>query len=150
MFSLALAPEFFSSENLTMLGMTGAGIAMGGVIGGSRMWLRWQRSNARMRPVSSNTVEASQSYRRYVAAAAWSGGSRRSWNHGVRPVLADLVDATFADSYGADATAAARAHLGEDLWSLVDRHADRALNDSTSAPSRLDLARIIRKLEEAT
>jgi hypothetical protein len=93
-----------------------------------------------------NTVEASPSYRRYLAAAAWAGGAPRNWDHSVRPVLAELVELTMAARIppGADPRDAVRALLGPELWSLVDR--DRPSPDTSSA-GRDTLERILDLLE---
>jgi hypothetical protein len=94
-----------------------------------------------------NTVEASPSYRRYLAAAAWAGGSGRNWDHSVRPVLAELVELTMASRVppGADPRAAARALLGPELWALVDP--DKPGTD-TSITGRNTLTRILDRLDE--
>jgi hypothetical protein len=94
-----------------------------------------------------NTVEASPSYRRYLAVAAWADGTPRNWDHSVRPVLAELVELTMAARVppGADPRAAARALLGPELWALVDP--DRPSPD-TSSPSRDSLERVLDRLSE--
>jgi hypothetical protein len=140
---------FWASPQSTMFLMIGAAVLMAAVIGLTRYWVRRQRDRALREPADPNTVEYSQSYRRCVATAAWSGGSMRSWDHRVRPLLADLVDVTFADRHGSHALDAAREHLGDELWSLVDRNAERARDDLARAPGRRALEVIIGRLEEA-
>lgn len=97
---------------------------------------RWWRATARTPDVEPDTVQASPAYRRYLAAAAWSGGSARDWDHSVRPVLAELVD--LAD--------AAR-RLDPELWALVDPDAPRSPDRSAPGPGRDALLRILRELD---
>lgn len=99
----------------------------------------------RPRDPEPGSVEATPAYRRYLAAAAWAGGSARDWDRGVRSVLAELVELVVAERYpaGADPREAARALLGDELWALVDRDAPALAR----APDRDALPRILDRLE---
>lgn len=144
----SLSGGWLATPQGMMLTLSGALVAMVGVLGICRWWLRWQQERNRVRPVGGNTVEATQSYRRYLATAAWSGGSQRSWDHSVRPVLAQLVELAFAERYGSNVTDVARAHLGERLWRMVDRGASRTRSPAAPGPTRQDLLHILGKLDD--
>jgi hypothetical protein len=73
--------------------------------------------------VPENCLESSLTYRRMLAAAAWSKGTRQSWDRTVRPVLTDLA-----------------ASVG-----LEHCHGPGA-----SEPGRAELVRWVRAIEEAT
>lgn len=113
-------------------------------------WLKLQRLRNRPPPVDPNTIEASHSYRRYLVAAAWAGGSARDWDHSVRPVLADLVEhAMGARRFKTgDARQSAREWLGPELFALVDRGARRSEDRSAPGPGRAAMVRILERLDE--
>jgi len=113
------------------------------------LWLRWQRSRIHKAHVQPNTVEAAPAYRRYVAAAAWAGGSSRNWDYSVRPVLAELVELAIAEQHpaGGDPREIARRWLGPELWPLVDRDAPRSDDLENTGPGRDALLQILERVE---
>jgi hypothetical protein len=113
------------------------------------LWMRRQRHWPSEQDPAS--IEATSGYRRCVAAAAVASGSQQSWDHTIRPVLADLVEAVIAerDPLGPDPHHTGRYLLGEELWSLVDRTVPRSHDRSRTGPGAPALARIIELLELA-
>jgi hypothetical protein len=132
-----------------VLGLIGViGMAVIVLVAGVNGWMRWQRSRDREPPVPDDSVEATKSYRLLLAAAAWSSGSARDWDHSVRPVLADLVDLAVAERHrDRDPRAAARELLGEPLWALVDRDAERSDDRNAPGPGRDTLLTILDRVE---
>jgi hypothetical protein len=112
-------------------------------------WLRWQRLRIQRADVQPNTVEAAPAYRRYVAAAAWAGGSRRNWDYSVRPVLAELVELAIAEQHpaGGDPREITRRWMGPELWPLVDRDAPRSDDLERPGPDRDALLKILERVE---
>lgn len=95
-------------------------------------------------------VAASAPYRRYLAAAAWAGGSARDWDRGVRPVLAELAELAAAERLpgAGDTRAAAARWLGRELWPLVDREQACPGGPSAPGPGRETLTRILQRLDQ--
>lgn len=95
-------------------------------------------------------VAAAAAYRRYLAAAAWAGGSGRDWDRGVRPVLAELAEMVAAERLPGtgDTRVAAARWLGPELWPLVDRERSCPGGPSAPGPGREALARVLDRLEE--
>lgn len=91
-------------------------------------------------PIGPQRVEESTAYRRYLAAASWSGGSRRDWEFRVWPVLRSLIDTALPDSPVGE--------IGEALWNRVacDDPRDYA-NHSQRGPDPSDLATVLSRLE---
>jgi hypothetical protein len=114
------------------------------------LWLRWQRTRTRPARIMPNTVEASPTYRRYLVAAAWAGGSQRNWDHSVRPVLAELVELAVAEAkpQHGDLKAAVREQLGDRLWPLVDRDVPRSEDRVGPSAGRAALLEILDKVEK--
>lgn len=115
--SSAVSPQW----EIMMLG--GSAVALAIVIICIRLWTNWARvRRARVGAAEPNTVEASRAYRRYLVAASCAGGSAQGWDHAVRPVLTDLAQSAFGGARvcADDSFKAARLHLGEQLWALVD------------------------------
>jgi hypothetical protein len=138
--------------SVTGLALMGCGaLLVALVVAGANIWLRWQRMRASAERIDPNTIEASPMYRRYLVAAAWAGGSPRNWDHGVRPVLAELVELAMAERnpHGGDPKAATRAQLGEQLWALVDRDAPRSEDRTGAGAGRDALVEILDRVEKA-
>jgi hypothetical protein len=110
---------------------------------------RWWRATARPPDVEDDPVAASGPYRRYLAAAAWAGGSARDWDRGVRPVLAELAELAAAERLpgAGDTRVAAARWLGPDLWALVDRERSCPGGPSAPGPGRAALASILDRLD---
>lgn len=137
--------------SVTSLVVMGSGaLAVVAVVVAANLWLRWQRSRASTPRIAPNTVEASPSYRRYLVAAAWAGGSARDWDHSVRPILAELVELAMAEQLpsGGDPRAAARERLGARLWALVDRDAPRSDDRHAPGAGRDALRQILERVEK--
>ena len=137
--------------SVTGLVVMGAGaLAVVAVVVVANLWLRWQRIRASTPRIAPNTVEGTPSYRRYLVAAAWAGGSARDWDHSVRPVLSELVEMAMAEqlSSGGDPRAAARERLGAQLWALVDRDAPRSEDRHAPGAGRDALLQILERMEK--
>jgi hypothetical protein len=137
--------------SVTGLVVMGSGaLAVVAVVLAANLWLRWQRIRASTPRIAPNTVEATPSYRRYLVAAAWAGGSARNWDHSVRPVLAELVELAMAEQLpsGGDPRAAARERLGAQLWALVDRDVPRSEDRHAPGAGRDALLQILERMEK--
>ncbi|HEY1967205.1 MAG TPA: hypothetical protein VGH89_04620 [Pseudonocardia sp.] len=137
--------------SVTGLAIMGGGAgAVAIVVVAVNLWLRYQRSRTRPSKIMPNTVEASPSYRRYLVAAAWAGGSPRNWDHSVRPVLAELVELAVAEAQPqhSDLKAAVRERLGDQLWVLVDRDAPRSEDREGPSAGRAALLEILDRVEK--
>lgn len=136
-----------SVTGLVVMGLGAVLVAL--VVAGANIWLKWQRIRTQPQKIEPHTVEASTFYRRYLVAAAWAGGSMRNWDHGVRPVLSELVELAMAQRVvgSEDPRAAARERLGE-LWPLVDRDSPRSHDLSTPGAGREALLQILDRLEK--
>ncbi len=150
---MTLAADVFS-----FLGPTGPlmafgliGIVMILLVVGINAFMRWQRSRLVPVEVDATSIEAAPSYRRFLVAAAWAGGSARDWDYSVRPVLGELVELAMAEHVpGVDPRSAAREVLGEQLWGLVDRDATRSDDRSVPGPGRDTLLTILDRVEGTT
>ncbi|HEY2204928.1 MAG TPA: hypothetical protein VGH99_10710 [Pseudonocardia sp.] len=145
---LAANPLVGSPAALVVMGL--GALAVIGVVVGANIWLRWQKVRSRPVGVDPSSVEAAPSYRRYLAVAAWAGGSRRNWDHSVRPVLAEMVELAVQEHEpaGGDAREASLRLLGPELWELVDRDAPRSHDYDAPGPGRQTLLQILERVEK--
>jgi hypothetical protein len=134
--------------NMMLIGLIGLAMPVVGIV--ARAWIQWDRRRARSDGTDRNAVESVPGYRRCVAVAAWNGGTQRSWDYAVRPILAELTASALADQYShADWHQAGHALLGDSLWPLVDPDAPKSQDLRHPGPSRQTLEEIIGLIEAA-
>lgn len=142
----------FSNPQSCMLLLGGAALALPVVLVAANIWLRWQRHRARPVEVGRDTVESSKTYRRYLVAAASTDGSGPSWDHSIRPVLAELVESVMVERHPGhtDLGAFGRESLGARLWEMIDRPVPRWQLRAQGCADRQALVEILEKLERST
>lgn len=118
-----------------------------------RAWARlsWARFLRRQAPPTAVQAADFPSYAKISSDLGWAPVSQWHYDHGVRPLLARLVQSVLMDHHRVDAAAdpaRARRLVGDEIWPLVDPSRPPSLDSKAPGADLRTLSRVVDRLEQ--
>jgi hypothetical protein len=114
-------------------------------------WPSWARFLRRQAPAGAVQAADFPSYAKISSDLGWAPVSQWHYDHGVRPLLARLVQSILLDHHRVDAVAdpvRARRLVGDEIWPLVDPSRPPSFDTKAPGADLRTLARIVDRLEQ--
>lgn len=110
-----------------------------------RVWMACRPTGTPHAEADEFAIENTLAYRRLLEVASWSGGSRREWEHRIRPVLNRLVEPVTPHLIDEDLDLTDL--LGQELSDLMQESDDLALDGSLRMVDQGALVAILDRLD---
>ena len=116
-------------------------------------WARLRRIRFLRRADPSPVVRTADfpAYAKISSDLGWAPVSQWHYDHGIRPLLARLMQVALAEHHRVDSVADqahARSLVGEEIWPLVDPSQPLSFDSKARGPDLRTLARIVDRLEQ--
>jgi hypothetical protein len=113
-------------------------------------WPNWAWFRRRQAPARAVQAADFPRYTKISSDLGWAPVSQWHYDHGVRPLLARLVESVLLDHHRVDAVAdpaRARRLVGDEIWPLVDPSRPPSFDTKAPGADLRTLARIVDRLE---